>query len=75
MPKGYDIMVHLYNIMETPTKAIHITIKGTNLITKQDFNLEATEIFNPEEVADTVTRLLKSKNIASAEYTDVILWQ
>ena len=77
MPTGYDIMVHIYPSVGSinPTKAVHVTIKGTCKVTGKDFEDEATEIFHPEEIADTVTRLLKANNITSAEYTDVVIWQ
>ena len=77
MPAGYDIMVHIHPSVGsiTPTKAVHITIKGTCKITGNQFEDEATEIFHPEEIADTVARLLKACNITSAEYTDVTIWQ
>ena len=77
MPDGYDIMVHIHPSVGsiTPTKAVHITIKGTCKVTGKDFEDEATEIFRPEEIADTVTRLLKARSITSAKYTDVIIWQ
>ena len=77
MPTGYDIMVHTPYLIDsiTPNKAVHITIKGTCKVTGKDFEDEATEIFHPEEIADTVTRLLKANNITSAEYTDVTIWQ
>lgn len=74
MPTGYDIMVHIHNIID-PTKQVRVNIKGTNLITKKDFEYELVEVFDPEEIADTVTRLLKANNITSAIYTDVTIWQ
>lgn len=52
-----------------------MTIKGICKVTGKDFEDEATEIFHPEEIADTVTRLLKAHHITSAKYTDVIIWQ
>ena len=77
MPTGYDIMVHIWPSVGSimPTKAVHITIKGTCKVTGKYFEDEATEIFHSVEIADTVTRLLKAHSIASAEYTDVTIWQ
>ena len=77
MPEGYDIMVHLHTSVKctTPTKAVHVTIKGTCKVTGEDFEDEATEVFHPEEIAETVKILLKTRSITSAEYTDVTIWQ
>ena len=75
MPENYDIMVHIYNIETTPKKAVHISIKGTEKESNKDFELHATEVFEPHEIADTVKRLLNSANILKAEYTDVVIWQ
>ena len=77
MPTGYDIMVHIHPSIGsiTPTKAVHVTIKGICKVTGKDFEDEATEIFHPEKIADTVTRLLKARSITAAKDTDVIIWQ
>jgi len=77
MPDGFDIMVHLHPSVKVKdiTKAVHLTIKGTNLDTNEPFTEATTEIFNPNEVADTVTKLLAHANVKRAEYTDVTLYQ
>lgn len=77
MPEGYDIQVHIYPSVASidPTKVIYITIKGIDKDTGLDFNDYATEVYHPEEVADTVKILLKHKKVKSAMYTDVILHQ
>ena len=77
MPKGYDIQVHVHSSIGNtmPTKAVHVSVKGIELNTGLDFEEHATEVFNPTEIADTVKRLLKAKQIETAEFTDVLIYQ
>ena len=77
MPEGYDIEVSIYPSVTSidTTKVVYITIKSVDKDTGLEFSDYATEVYHPEEVADTVKILLKHKKVKSAMYTDVILHQ